>query len=351
MIVRLVRADDLDALVELAMGADRTMTSMPKSRDAMAKRVDKALASAAPDRTVDGHEVYLFVLEEGGELLGVSAIYAQVGLDRPFYNYKVSSISQTSPDLNVRVDTRLMHLVNDFTGHTVLGTLFIAPAGRGGGRGRLLSLARFMFIAAQRDRFPERVLAEMRGFTDAEGGSDFWDAVGRRFFQLEFSDADIRSTSDVRFISDLFPTYPIYADILPEAAQAVIGLPHPDAAPAAALLREQGLRNHDYVDIFDAGLCLDAFIDDVEIVRTARRTRLAPSTEGANPEGPLMLVAEPTLSSFAVTTTPVDVLDNSDGVTSAVSLPAAALEPTGWRPETELIIANARRAKAPMSSS
>ncbi len=346
MIVRPVTADDLDALVELAMGADRTMTSMPKSRDGMAKRVDKALASTAPDRMVDGHEVYLFVLEEDGQLLGVSAIYAQVGLDRPFYNYKVSAISQTSPDLNVRVDTRLMHLVNDFTGHTVLGTLFIAPAGRGGGRGRLLSLARFMFLATQRERFPERVLAEMRGFTDAEGGSDFWDAVGRRFFQLEFADADIRSTSDVRFISDLFPTYPIYADLLPEAAQAVIGRPHPDAAPAAALLREQGLRNHDYVDIFDAGLCLDAFIDDVEIVRTARRVHLASEPASDDLSGPLMLIADPAMETFTVTTSPI-----AEGEGDTIALPASVLATTGWSAGTELVVANARRAEAPLTSS
>lgn len=345
MIVRLVRADDLDALVELAMGADRTMTSMPKSREAMAKRVDKALASAAAERVIDGHEAYLFVLEEDGRLLGVSAIYAQVGLDRPFYSYKVSSISQTSPDLDVRVDTRLMHLVNDFTGHTVLGTLFIDPAGRGGGRGRLLSLTRFMFLATQRDRFPDRVLAEMRGFTDAEGGSDFWDAVGRRFFQLEFTDADIRSTSGVRFISDLFPTYPIYADLLPESAQAVIGKPHPDAAPAASLLREQGLRNHDYVDIFDAGLCLDAFIDDVEIVRTARRVQLASAPASPEIDGPLMLVAEPTMESFAVTATSVELLD-----ADVVALPPTVLQATGWQPGAELVIANARRAQAPLQA-
>ena len=339
MIVRLVKADDLNALVDLALGADRTMTSMPKSQEGMAKRVNKALASVAPDREVDGHEAYLFVLEEAGKLLGVSAIYAQVGLDRPFYNYKVSSISQVSPDLGVRVDTRIMHLVNDFSGHTVLGTLFLDPAGRGGGRGRLLSLSRFMFLATQRARFPERVLAEMRGFTDAEGGSDFWDAVGRRFFQLEFSDADIRSTSDVRFISDLFPTYPIYADLLPPEAQAVIGRPHPDAAPAAALLREQGLRNHDYVDIFDAGLCLDAFIDDVEIVRTIRRIRLAATPAEPAADSPLMLVADGELSSFAVTATQVTTLD--DGT---VALPAATLESTGWQPGADLAMANARRA-------
>ncbi len=338
MIVRQVRTDDLDGLVELAAAADGTMTTMPTTRDGMAERIEEAVKSTAPGSLVDGHEAYLFVLVEGDRLLGMSAIYATVGLERPFYSYKVSSISQSSPDLGIRVDTRLLHLVNDYTGTSVVGTLFLHPDGRGGGRGRTLSLSRFLFMAAHRKRFPDRVMAEMRGFTDSDGGSEFWDAVGRRFFQLEFNDADLRSGHEFRFISDLFPTYPIYADLLPEPAQAVIGRPHPDAVPAAALLEEQGMRNRNYVDIFDAGLCLDAFIDDLEIVRAARSVTLAGEAKENDLDGPLMLVADPTLDSFAVATT--RIAETSD---QSIELPADVLDETGWAPGIELLISPARR--------
>ncbi len=335
-IVRLARASDLDGLLELSATVDESMTTVPRSSSAMAERLDRAERSAAPDRVVDGDEAYLFVLEEGDRILGLSAVYASVGVDRPFYSYKVSSISQASPELGVRVDTRILHLVNDYAGSSVVGTLFLHPDARGGGRGRLLSLARFVFMAAHRDRFGERVMAEMRGLTDPDGSSPFWNAVGRRFFQREFSDAQLRTGHEFRYISDLFPTYPIYADLLPTEAQAVIGRTHPEAEPAAALLQEQGLRNHGYVDIFDAGLCLHGFIDDVDIVRNAQRVSLGAPLE-RDDDHPRVLVADPALDRFMVMLTPAHV-----GV-GEVRLPADRLAGLGWEPRHPLLVAPAKR--------
>ncbi len=364
MHVRLVRADDLEPLVELAKSADGSMTTMPTSHEGMKARIDKSLASADPNRTVDGHEAYVFVLIENDRILGMSAIYAAVGLERPFYNYKVSSLSQTSPELGVRVDTRLLHLVNDYTGCSVVGTLFLHPDGRGGGRGRLLSLSRFMFMAAHRDRFATRVIAEMRGFTESDGGSKFWNAVGRRFFQLEFSDADLRSGHEFRFISDLFPTYPIYADLLPQEAQDVIGIAHPEAEPAAALLEEQGMRNRNYVDIFDAGLCLDAHIDDLEIVRSARPASItragAPTPAVASGTGSSgtgsgrLLVADPSLEGFAVTMSEPQPFDDQIAPSqiaagqiapTQIALSDDALATIGWSVDQSVLVAPAKRTR------
>lgn len=336
-IVRLAQPEDLEGLLALAQTADSTMTTVPRSRDEMEKKIDAAQESVRPDRVIDGHESYLFVLESNGQVLGMSAIYAAVGLDRPFYSYKVSSISQASPDLNVRVDTSLLHLVNDFTGNSIVGTLFLHPDGRGGGRGRLLSLSRFMFMAAHRNRFGETVMAEMRGVTDPIDGSVFWNAVGRRFFQLEFSDADLRSSHEFRFISDLFPTYPIYADLLPLEAQAVIGKAHPDSVPAARLLQEQGMRDHGYVDIFDGGLCLDAFIDDLEIVRSSRHVRLDSGTPDKQ-KAQLSLVANPALETFRVVSTNCSVADGVVLVEDGIAERLQSAE------GSELLVAPARRA-------
>ncbi len=316
-IVRLARPGDLPGLLDLAASADSTMTTIPHDPDAMAAKLDAAVASVAADRVVDGSETYLFVLEEAGRIVGLSAIYATVGVDRPFYSYKVSSISQASPDLGVRVDTRLLHLVNDYAGAAVVGTLFLHPAARGGGRGRLLSLTRFVFMAAHRERFGDRVMAEMRGLTLDDGRSPFWDAVGKRFFQREFPEADLRRGHEFRHICELFPTYPIYADLLPAAAQAVIGRTHPEAEPAVRLLEEQGLRNHGYVDIFDAGLCLHAFIDDLNIVRRGQRALLSldgrPGSPG--PDQPPWLATATELDAFTVVHVPAPIDVSAGGIT------------------------------------
>ncbi len=123
----------------------------------------------------------MFVLEDDdGEIIGTSAIYSNVGLDRPFYSYKISKITKSSPELEMRLDTEILSPVNDYTGVTEVGGLYLRPDRRGRGRGSLISLSRFLFLATHRERFPERVLAEMRGFTNDEGRSPFWDAVGTK---------------------------------------------------------------------------------------------------------------------------------------------------------------------------
>ncbi len=353
-LVRLARRQDLDALVELASTVDRSMTTVPRSIQAMAERLDEAEEAAAPGRRIDGSEAYLFVLEEDGRLLGLSAVYAAVGVHRPFYSYKVSSISQASPDLGVRVDTRILHLVNDYAGASVVGTLYLHPEARGGGRGRLLSLARFVFMAAHRERFGDRVMAEMRGLTEADGSSPFWDAVGKRFFQREFSEADLRRGHEFRYIAELFPTYPIYADLLPSTAQNVIGRTHPDAEAAVTLLTEQGLRDHGYVDIFDAGLCLHAFIDDLQIVRACRSTAVVEQAvveqavveqavveqavvdQMAVQQGEPMLVADPSLDTFAVVNAP------TRSIAGGIALDPQVLDETGWEHGRRLLVAPSR---------
>lgn len=44
---------------------------------------------------------------------------------------------------------------------------------------------RFLFIAAFRQYFSRKVIAEMRGYTDEQGRSPFWESVGRHFFSIE----------------------------------------------------------------------------------------------------------------------------------------------------------------------
>ncbi len=278
-------AADLDQLVDLAGGIKGLMTTMPRDPARMADRVAEGRSSLDPTVEVTGEETYFFVLEEDGKIIGTSAIYAAVGLDRPFYSYKITNRSQVSPELDVRIDYRVLQPVNDYTGSAEVGTLYLSPEHRGGGRGRLLSLCRFMFIAAHQDRFGQRVMAEMRGWTDDDGTSPFWDAVGAKFYGLDLYAADLRSGHDVRFIADLLPPYPIFIDLLPEEAQRVVGLANTGSEPAAAMLRGQGFRNNNYVDIFDAGLCLDCHIRDLDTVRRSETLTLEVAADRESPTG------------------------------------------------------------------
>ncbi len=272
---------------------------MPSSREAMAARIEKSLQAFARPASPAENECYFLVMEDAGELLGVGSLFTQLGVERPFYSYRISRDSKVSPETNVKVETDLLHLVNDYHGATELGTLFIEPHARGGGRGRLLSFSRLLLIAADPLRFGDKAMAEIRGWTKPDGTSPFWDAVGAKFFRMDYRAADALSAGDHRFIADLMPRYPIYADLLPSDARRVIGMPHPDAEPAFAMLKSQGFRFNNVVDIFDAGPCVEAFIDQIDIVRSSVRmtaeafARLDRAADG--------LLASMSLDAFAVT--------------------------------------------------
>jgi arginine N-succinyltransferase len=270
-IVRPVRLNDLDRLDRIRAEVDAGMLTMPMTREAMEARVDLSIRSFARPSCPPEGEAYFLMMEEAGEIVGTAAVFTNLGADRPFYSYRISRDSKVSPELAVKCELDLLHLVNDYHGDTELGTLYIDRRARGGGRGRLLSYARLMMMASDPLRFGSKAMAEIRGFTDAQGRSPFWDAVGAKFFRMDYRTADTRSARDHRFIADLMPRYPIYADLLPEEARSVIAKPHPDAQPAMALLLAQGFHFNNVVDIFDAGPCVEAFIDQIDIVRACVR--------------------------------------------------------------------------------
>ena len=298
-IVRPATRNDLDRLDAMIARVDLGMLTMPSSRDAMAARIERSLTAFARPSAAPQNECYFLVMEEDGELLGTASIFTNLGVERPFYSYRISRDAKVSPELGVKVELDLLFLVNDYHGDSELGTLFIERKARGGGRGRLLSFARLMLIAADPIRFGPKAMAEIRGFTDEEGKSPFWDAVGSKFFHMEYRKADSLSARDHRFIADLMPRYPIYVSLLPDAARNVIARPHPDAEPALAMLRSQGFRYNNVVDIFDAGPTVEAFIDQLDTVREARRMKGSEFFANLRPN--VGLIANPSIGQFSVT--------------------------------------------------
>jgi arginine N-succinyltransferase len=150
-----------------------------------------------------------------------------------------------------------------------VGGLVIDPALRQGGHGRAIARSRYLFIAQHRPRFGARVIADLRGYLQ-DGRSAFWDAVGGRFYAMDFAEADrINGTTGNQFIADLGPRNPIYVNMLSPQAQAAIGRVHDDGRGAQALLIEEGFRDEGYVDIFDAGPTMIAPIDGLKAVAQA----------------------------------------------------------------------------------
>jgi len=280
IVVRVAHAGDLDAVVALARETGPGLTTFKPDRDALAARIERAR------RTLDGvaapHEAgYFFAMEDTarGEIAGVCGIETSVGLQQPFYNYRVSTIVHASQDLGIYTRMHALNIAHDLTGYAEVCSLFLSPRYRTGGVGGLLSRSRFMFIAQFRERFPQRICAELRGHFDADGTSPFWRAVGSHFYQIDFNVADYLSSHGRKaFVAELMPRFPVYVELLPADAQQCVGLTHADTIPARRMLEAEGLRYENHVDIFDAGPVLECHVADL---RTVRESVVVPVTIGA----------------------------------------------------------------------
>jgi arginine N-succinyltransferase len=149
--------------------------------------------------------------------------------------------------------------------------LFLDPEWRHSRNGQLLSKSRFLFLAAFKERFAKKVVAEMRGMSNEQGHSPFWEGLGRHFFNIDFAKADyLTGIGEKTFIAELMPRFPVYINMLPPAAQEVIGKVHAQTEPAKAMLEAEGFRHEGYVDIFDGGATLEAYVNELRIVRESR---------------------------------------------------------------------------------
>ncbi|WP_439889095.1 arginine N-succinyltransferase [Pseudomonas sp. MBLB4123] len=281
MIVRPVRSADLPALIDLARSTGAGLTTLPANEERLAHRVgwaEKAFRGDAERGDAD----YLFVLEDdAGRVVGISAVAGAVGLREPWYNYRVGLTVSASQELNIHRQIPTLFLANDLTGNSELCSLFLHAEHRSGLNGRLLSKARFLFIAEFRELFGDKVIAEMRGMSDDSGRSPFWESLGRHFFKMEFSQADyLTGVGNKAFIAELMPKFPLYTCFLSEEARAVIGRVHPDTEPALAMLKSEGFHYQGYVDIFDAGPAIEAETAKIRAVRDSQALVLAVGTPG-----------------------------------------------------------------------
>ncbi|MEO4046434.1 arginine N-succinyltransferase [Pseudomonas sp. CAU 1711] len=281
MIVRPVRSADLSALIDLARSTGTGLTTLPANEERLAHRVgwaEKTFRGEVERADAD----YLFVLEDDdGKVVGISAIAGAVGLREPWYNYRVGLTVCASQELKIHREIPTLFLANDLTGNSELCSLFLHAGHRSGLNGRLLSKARFLFIAEFRELFGDKVIAEMRGMSDASGRSPFWESLGRHFFKMEFSQADyLTGVGNKAFIAELMPKFPLYTCFLSEEARGVIGRVHPDTEPALAMLKGEGFSYQGYVDIFDAGPAIEVQTDKIRAVQASQTLVLAVGTPG-----------------------------------------------------------------------
>ncbi|HEY0412379.1 MAG TPA: arginine N-succinyltransferase [Allosphingosinicella sp.] len=290
--VRPARNDDFQAIYEMAKLTGGGFTNLPPDRGALVDKIIRSEKSLASSDEEPGDDLFLFVLEnvDAGQIRGTCQIFGMVGVETPFYSYRIGTLTQTSQALGKTFRAEMLNLTTDLEGSSEVGGLFLHPGERAGGLGLLLARSRYLFIKLHRARFGKRVIAELRGVIDEGGGSPFWDAIAGRFFSMNFQEADeFNAAHGTQFIADLMPKTPIYTAMLPETGRAVMGLPHPSGRAAMKMLEREGFHYDCYIDIFDGGPTMIAATDQIRTVRESRELALVAVEDAVN--GPNLMLA------------------------------------------------------------
>ncbi|MEP0071903.1 MAG: arginine N-succinyltransferase [Marinomonas sp.] len=301
-LVRPVDFADLPALERLAQQAGIGITNFPANRDRLNDKIASSRRSFQMDVVQPGDESYLFVLVDTStdEIVGCCGIDAMVGIETPFYSYRIDEVVHASPQLQIHNRIPALFLCHDYSGTSRLIALVVDKAHQNQTAMSLLSKARLLFIARYPERFTKRIFVELRGESDKHGYSAFWDALGKHFFSMDFQKADYLSgVSNKHFIADLMPRYPIYVPTLPENAQDVIGVIHEDSSQSADILLDEGFEFRGYVDIFDAGPTIEARTESLKTIASQKSGKALTLTDTS--KGPMHIISAGHLESFRAT--------------------------------------------------
>lgn len=274
IIIRPIKMTDYSDLHRIAIDSGYGFTSLPVNEVMLKERISHSEESFHLAISEAGNQGYLFVMEDTqtGQVVGTTGIEASVGLDNAFYHYHLGKIVHSSRELNIHNTVETLALCNDYTGATEICTLFLQESHRKDGNGRFLSRCRFLFMAEHNERFADCVIAEMRGVSDDEGRSPFYDWLEEHFLSIQFTKADyLTGIGNKDFIAELMPKYPVYVNLLSKEAQQVINKVHSNTVPALRLLEAEGFSRRGYVDIFDAGPTVEAELKQIRAIRDSHK--------------------------------------------------------------------------------
>jgi arginine N-succinyltransferase len=223
---------------------------------------------------------YVFVVVDLGQnrIVGTSMIIGQLGRrDSPYVYVDVFEEERYSATLDKHFRHVVLKTGYSYNGPTEIGGLIVEPEARKRPErfGLAISYVRFLFIKMHRDWFRDELLAELLPPLEPDGTSHLWNAVGRKFTEMTYAEADRLSKKNKEFVRALFPEGPIYATLLPESAQDVIGKVGAQTRGVERMLRRIGFRYAWRVDPFDGGPHFTAATDEVSLIKRSHRANLA----------------------------------------------------------------------------
>jgi arginine N-succinyltransferase len=255
-VLRSVQHKDLKDLFKLSNIMN--FINLPSDEELISSKIDSSIKSFKNPSTDFSKNYYIFVLEdyEAGEVLGVSMIHAQHGTENePHFYLSVGQEAKFSQTINTGFVHGTLKLGLDTNGPTEIGGLILNPDFRGhkDKLGKQLSFGRFLFMGMHPERFKPLVHSELMPPFDKQGNSPLWEAIGRRFMNMHYHEADILSRNNKEFILSLFPAENIYQTLLPMEAREAIGKVGKETEPVRKMLESIGFKYTYEVDPFDGG--------------------------------------------------------------------------------------------------
>lgn len=237
---------------------------------------------------------YVFVLEDLAEqrVIGTSKVIAQLGRrDAPYIYLDVLVEEKYSPTVDRHFVHTVLRLGHSYEGPTEIGGLIVLPECRRVPErvGMMISYVRFLFMAMHRGLFRNEVVAELLPPLLPDGRSHLWEALGRKFTDMSYLEADKLSKRNKEFIKSLFPAGDVWASLLPQDAQEVIGKVGRETRGVEIMLRRIGFQYCNRIDPFDGGPHFRASTDEILLVKRSRPLRVRVAPGGVS--GPKTLLA------------------------------------------------------------
>jgi arginine N-succinyltransferase len=272
---------DEEALLHLAR--ELNTVNLPNDRPHIERLLAHAEKSFSGDIAPKLRK-YVFLLwdRERGRAAGTSMIVAQLGRrGAPYIYFDVMSEERYAATVDKHFYHQLLRIGFSYDGPTEIGGLVVAPEYRKAPErlGLLISYVRFLFIATRRQLFRDEVLAELLPPLEPDGTSHLWEAVGRRFTDMSYPEADLLSSENKDFIRDLFPRDSIYVTLLSDTARALIGQVGAQTKGVEKMLRRVGFKYADRVDPFDGGPHFTAPTEEITLVRATRTCKVGDTLE------------------------------------------------------------------------
>jgi arginine N-succinyltransferase len=293
-VIRSAVSADEDQLLDVARHLNTV--NLPADRDEIRGILELSQKSFSGAIKDPRRREYVFVVVDRAEqrIVGTSMIVGQLGRrDAPYVYVDASEEERYSATLDRHFQHVVLKIGYSYAGPTEIGGLIVSPDYRKKPErlGVLISYVRFLYIAMHREWFRDELLAELLPPLEPDGTSHLWNALGRKFTDMTYADADRLSKKNKEFVKGLFPEGPIYASLLPEDAQSVIGKVGAQTRGVEKMLRRVGFRYAWRVDPFDGGPHFTAPTDEVTLVRASHVARITHRLEGDAPIKTRALVA------------------------------------------------------------